>query len=594
VAAFDSVVREVVMGARMAPEALRARLAELSLDADVIEAIVSYVRDGDVLQRAGVPEELADLVRAVHASTWFASRGCTSLALTLGGSRAGNPLGDLLFNLVAAGLFRTIRGRLAAAGLTVPVPMVAAVSMLEPPPPEAVKAVFSEVSYLDDAAFAVQCPKAADVIAAVPQLVSCVVGTCREFGFELNFKEAKSEAIVSLTGPLSRSLRRQLFVHQKGLLECKCADRVVQLRVVPCYVHLGGVVHADGSLGPEFANRAAQANGAYMALSRKVFGRADVQVGTKLKAVRAFVESRLLYNAATWQRARTYAPLEAVRRRVFARVLGVKLEDHVADRILWAAAGTLPVEAVIRGRRLLYLAKVLTVAPPELWYLVASGSQASSSWAGLIRDDLCWLREQHISFLALPSPVLGLSPWMQFVVDDVGRWSRRVMQVQAEQVALLRTEVFAASLDPIGDAKLASALLRRLGPVGGGTDADDDRTVAELAALYAFGCELCDCRFQSARLLGVHKKFHHGLVSEARLFASGTLCRICQVEFHALPRLVRHLQRHHSCLSVWKDTIGPLDPAAREAAEAVVAAARRAARRDGTPFLAAFVPACRM
>ena len=199
------------------------------------------------------------------------------------------------------------------------------------------------------------------------------------------------------------------------------------------------------------------------------------------------------------------------------------------------------------------MAKVLTVAPPELWHLVASGSQASSSWAGLIREDLCWLREQHISFLALPTPVLGLSTWLQFVVDDVGRWSRRVMQVQAEQVALLRTAVFAASLDPLGDAKLASALLRRLGPVGGGTDADDDRTVAELAVLYAFECGLCDCRFQSARLLGVHRKFHHGLVSEARLFASGTLCRICQVEFHALPRLVRHLQRHHSCLSVWKD-----------------------------------------
>ncbi len=50
VAAFDSVVREIVMGARLSPAALHGRLSLLKLDEDVITAVMSYVQHGDVLE----------------------------------------------------------------------------------------------------------------------------------------------------------------------------------------------------------------------------------------------------------------------------------------------------------------------------------------------------------------------------------------------------------------------------------------------------------------------------------------------------------------------------------------------------------------
>ena len=600
VAAFDSVVRELLMAGRLEPEALRRRLASLPLDPDVVEAILAYVAAGDLLQRANVPEEVADLVRVVHNSTWFTSRGCRSLVLTAGGTRAGNPLADLLFNLVAAGLFRVVRGRLDSAGLATQLCLVAPVDCLLPPAAGADSQTFADVSYLDDAAFALRRQHAAEILSDLPRVVACVVGSCREFGFQVNFKPGKTEAIMVLSGPLSRRLRRQVYVDQKAVIQCQCAGSDVALRIVPAYAHLGGMAASDGSLAPEFANRAAQANAAYAALSKQVFARKDLPQDTKLKAAQAFVDSRLLHNAATWHRPRSFAPLEAVRRKVAARIVGTTVADHVADKALWAVVGTLPVAEVVRYRRLRYLPALLTVAPQELLALIASCASASASWAQLVLQDLRWLRTAHVSFHGLP--LLDAEPrpeqvrsWTQFVVADPGRWSRRVRLVFQDDVARLRAEVFAVSEDPLGDARLAAGLQRHLlSSLAPGEDPDDLLTIQELGERHEHKCGECGRLFPSARLLGVHRRAHHGILSEARLYAIGSRCRICQTEFHSLPRLVRHLQRHRSCLEQWRVLHGPLAPDDVAAAARAVAAARRDARRQGTPFLAAFLPAHRV
>ena len=602
IAAFDSVVREIIMGGRLDPDALRRRLRALALEPDVVEAIVAYVAAGDLLQRAGVPEEVADLVRLVHNSTWFTSRGCDDLAITGGGTRAGNPLADLLFNLIAAGLFRVVRARLVSAGLVTMLADVAPVSCLHRPAGAAAsERPFADVSYLDDVAFALKRKSAAALLDDLSKVVACVVGTCREFGFQLNFKAGKSEAIVSLVGPQSRSLRRKVLIDQRGELPCACAGSVVQLRVVPAYTHLGGVTCANGSLMPEFANRAASANAAYASLSKPVFARSDLCLHTKLAAAGAFVDSRLLMNAAVWHRPRSFAPLEKVRRKLSARILGVTLADHVSDRALWATMGSLPVDVLVRLRRLKYLPALFTAGPPELHSLIALCADGPQSWAGLLVEDFSWLRQQHVSFLGLPAPAgtapeLGMAAWARFIIDDPGRWIRRVRLVAQDEVARLRADVFAESDDPLGDARLAAGLARHFAQhraAAGDDDPDDELTIVEAGQRIQHRCPECGSLFRAARLLGIHRRARHGVVSEARRFAHGTRCVACRTEFHSLPRLVQHLKRQHACLEHLRHFVGPLEPEAALEAQRVVAEARRAARRTGTPFLAAYLPAIR-
>ncbi len=58
-AAFDSVTRELIMGAKTSPLQLHGNLPRLGLDQDVISAMINYVQEGDVLQRAEVSAELS-------------------------------------------------------------------------------------------------------------------------------------------------------------------------------------------------------------------------------------------------------------------------------------------------------------------------------------------------------------------------------------------------------------------------------------------------------------------------------------------------------------------------------------------------------
>ena len=122
---------------------------------------------------------------------------------------------------------------------------------------------------------------------------------------------------------MSRRLRRDVFIPQAGVIPCHTAAGVQQSRIAHAYVQFGAVIAADGGLGPEVAHRAAAASAEYASLSRGVFSRKNIEVSVKLRAAQAFVDSRLFYNAGTWHRAKSMAMVDKVRRRVYAKLLGV-------------------------------------------------------------------------------------------------------------------------------------------------------------------------------------------------------------------------------------------------------------------------------
>ncbi len=68
-AAFDSLIREIVMGARMQPELLKGNLVAVGVEEEVVTAVLLHVREGGVLRKAQVPDEIAELVRIIHDST---------------------------------------------------------------------------------------------------------------------------------------------------------------------------------------------------------------------------------------------------------------------------------------------------------------------------------------------------------------------------------------------------------------------------------------------------------------------------------------------------------------------------------------------
>ena len=62
------------------------------------------------------------MARIVRDSAWFAMSSCQAGVATPAGTRAGNPLGDLLFYLAFAPILRAVRAKLVPAGLVAQLP----------------------------------------------------------------------------------------------------------------------------------------------------------------------------------------------------------------------------------------------------------------------------------------------------------------------------------------------------------------------------------------------------------------------------------------------------------------------------------------
>ncbi len=176
------------------------------------------------------------------------------------------------------------------------------------------------------------------------------------------------------------------------------------LRVVRAYLHLGTTVTTNSSLSPEIAGRAGAGNAAFATLSRQVFARKDLGVQAKLRAVGAFVNSRLFYNGGPWHQAKTTALLEKTRRHVVCKILGRNVDPRMVDRDLYAEAGLLPIADLLHRRRLLYLRRVVCNGPALLHSLIHLAGGGDGSWAKLLTMDLQNLYVFDDSLAGLPDP----------------------------------------------------------------------------------------------------------------------------------------------------------------------------------------------
>jgi hypothetical protein len=144
-AALDSVVRQIVVGGRV-PEAVLASLPDEQKET-VQEAARHFVIG------EGVPEGLVARLRDVHEQTWLAIERREKPVSTNRGSRPGDPLGDILWNLVQAKLQKEISAELREAGLHVSLPSNDGIGFTTPPHDDA-----ATTAYVDDVTFMISAP----------------------------------------------------------------------------------------------------------------------------------------------------------------------------------------------------------------------------------------------------------------------------------------------------------------------------------------------------------------------------------------------------------------------------------------------------
>ena len=134
---------------------------------------------------------------------------------------------------------------------------------------------------------------AREFLEAVAAATRLVVGTFEEYGVAINLSEGKAECVVSLRGTGSRMLWRELCVDHKSVLSIQCDGGTIDLRIVPTYRHLDGVVENKGDWAPEFRAKAASKWSEIKPQIRAVLREVRMPLARRYSIVKSLYLSRL-------------------------------------------------------------------------------------------------------------------------------------------------------------------------------------------------------------------------------------------------------------------------------------------------------------
>ena len=213
VAAFYELVREFVMPSEISDAHLCAMFKALGFKSDEIHNMLKEIQTSNSMAIAGFSPHLALLVADAHASSWFSTEGIDKVCCSSRGSLPGDPLGDVVFNLLMARIIREIRTEITNCHLGWDVKMPSQKSLFTPK--TAVGSLRGLVpvmddSYVDDAAFMTIALHAKLWPSMIIKVVQICTAEFRRRALRVNFSAGKSEIIVQLRGPGSKKVLTEI------------------------------------------------------------------------------------------------------------------------------------------------------------------------------------------------------------------------------------------------------------------------------------------------------------------------------------------------------------------------------------------------
>ena len=408
--AFDAVVRQLVLGSSELPfddEAIARIVASLGLPPEVMHHLAKELSRMSVLEQAEVPLPLRRPVAEAHAHTWFSTQGLASVVEPRAGSRPGDPLGDIIFNFleghVHGKLADQLHGHPAILHLP-PLPARLSPSFLDNEPAE----VFFN-NYVDDDAFCLAADNAYDLLMHVYSAFAIIVRTFFRLGLVLNFKENKTECILSLVGSRSRDILHDLITNKKATITIPAAKVGIggsdfDLRVVAWYKHMGICSAPTRGLSLKAKARSGAMFTTYRSIRNRVIHNKYLEIETKLSLCSSFLFSRLFYGAALWHNepphARTTianAYVTPIRESLGLRNVDDKgkllpKESRTTNAQVFVAAQLPTAVGKARVMRVRYWCRLVCAAPHTLMRLALACHDVKGTWSHDLALDLavCW------------------------------------------------------------------------------------------------------------------------------------------------------------------------------------------------------------
>ena len=360
----DSIVQEL-------PEQQRA------IERDFI---LEWLDGGSALQRLGVLQQLIAKLKDWHTPSFVAVEGDARVASCAKGTRPGDPLADIIFNVA----------------------MYAALDMFVKE-----RSTNPRISYVDDTtAFVTHyCPK--KLLREVDVTLVAMRAALARFGLHLIMEPKKTELMLMLRGKGTQEARRSLIQDQG--VTCLVLKDGTLLRTCQSYRHLGVILSRTEHMGPEVAARIKTLHVHYHPLARNVFLNEHLGEEVKSCLANSLLWSVLFEGAGTWGPIGNcwIKKLEAARVYVLRAMIGNFRgagDGVMTDEQVLRKAGLLPVQLQLRIERIKFAARLFGKAPEELRRLAAlENVNDTNNWYGLLSQELQHMTDvMHKELAAMP------------------------------------------------------------------------------------------------------------------------------------------------------------------------------------------------
>ena len=269
--AFYSLLLEQVLGAVDQESALNKVLEKISdMFPDVLaqaakHRAVERHELGTALQTAGVGDHFIRVLVNWHHRSWISVDGVRNIAFCSKGTRPGDPLADIIFNLGMTFILSELDKCREEP------PSVRWEPMGGPfwgSPGSSATVSCPEVSSVDDLALFISHDSPGNLCDRVVDITNRLTETRASFELELNMKAVKIECILSFRGRGTVEAQRQLARDGKQII---LPTKYAKLRIVQSYCHLGIILTKTGCITPEIVKRCKAMLGAYLPIAHRVF-----------------------------------------------------------------------------------------------------------------------------------------------------------------------------------------------------------------------------------------------------------------------------------------------------------------------------------
>ena len=519
-AAFYSLLRHFLVGhvpqiGDLVRLCQRLGLSE-EVTASILQAVDLDCATGDSELNGIWKQRVTDILSV----TWFQIDKSPSLVRTGRGSRPGDPLADLLFGVVMAGVLRDVQSQFVRAKLS---PSLHTDGLL--PGTERGESTSPAVgSWQDDAVFLIAAGSNSELFGQCRTAVRIVHTAFESRGLTVNYKQGKTELMVRPIGLGSQQIRQAIYAKpsfQLVVLQETLPPLLVTL--VPQYTHLGAVVEWAGRLAPDISRAVEGARAVGGPLRRHVFGNAAVPLPARVVLFRSLVMSKVLYGTGAWaglhvqeQRQWQAGVMSLYRMLVPGKFL--RSNPKILHVDLVRLVRLPPPLSLLRIERLRLFKQLLVKQSRPLWTLLEASLGSSRCWMSNVISDLKWIKE-------LFGRCNKVFPFQQWDPEELADFCT---QVQARQ------RDFELLLDKAWELAVS------------GFCAGD--FVEEGSAHRECSCPICRQVCHGRMGVRSHLALKHRVFPAAHFYASGSTCGACQRDFHHPRRLVRHLQHAKGCM----------------------------------------------